>query len=244
MKPTLRATRWILPLLALFSAAGCAAPTTQLGTLAPGVVEAEEEKQRQLAVRSHVAQQGRLDDVAYPILVNGVPLCQGAVGRLPGFRFMNVHAYEGRWRHAASVALGLGDTLSIVHVTRESAATRAGLKVGDQLLRIAGRTLAPGERGLHEANEYLTSLLQVEADELPITVRRRDLVYDFTLQLDRGCRFPASVVIAGELNASADGKGIYVTSAMMRFTDDEELSVIVAHEFAHNAMGHIRAMNK
>lgn len=44
------------------------------------------------------------------------------------------------------------------------------------------------------------------------------------------------------LNAYADGEQIYITSAMVRFADDDDqLAFIIAHEFAHNLMGHIDA---
>jgi len=42
------------------------------------------------------------------------------------------------------------------------------------------------------------------------------------------------------LNAYADGKTINITSAMARFADDDsELAYIIAHEAAHNIMGHV-----
>jgi len=42
------------------------------------------------------------------------------------------------------------------------------------------------------------------------------------------------------LNAYADGKSIFVTPIMMRFAEtDNELSVVLGHEYAHNLMGHI-----
>lgn len=42
------------------------------------------------------------------------------------------------------------------------------------------------------------------------------------------------------LNAYADGEAIFVTPIMMRFAEtDDELSVVLGHEYAHNLMGHI-----
>lgn len=42
------------------------------------------------------------------------------------------------------------------------------------------------------------------------------------------------------LNAYADGNSIFVTPIMMRFAGtDNELSVVLGHEYAHNLMGHI-----
>src|SRR5690606_6718965 len=45
-----------------------------------------------------------------------------------------------------------------------------------------------------------------------------------------------------QVNAYADGKKIYVTPAMMNFArNDEELAVVLGHEYAHNLMGHIKS---
>lgn len=47
------------------------------------------------------------------------------------------------------------------------------------------------------------------------------------------------------VNAYADGKDIYVTTAMMNFAkSDEELATILGHEYAHNLMGHVDAQMK
>jgi predicted Zn-dependent protease len=44
------------------------------------------------------------------------------------------------------------------------------------------------------------------------------------------------------VNAYANGKKIYVTPAMMNFAKtDEELAVVLGHEYAHNVMDHIKS---
>ena len=47
---------------------------------------------------------------------------------------------------------------------------------------------------------------------------------------------------SSEINAYADGEQVVITTGMMRFATDAELAVVVGHEIAHNAMGHISAM--
>lgn len=47
------------------------------------------------------------------------------------------------------------------------------------------------------------------------------------------------------LNAYADGKNVYITPAMARFTEnDSELAFVLAHEYSHNIMGHVAAQQK
>jgi predicted Zn-dependent protease len=58
------------------------------------------------------------------------------------------------------------------------------------------------------------------------------------------CPFRILVPRQDELNAAADGSKIYVATAMLRFASDDELSVVLAHEIAHNAMRHRDAQTK
>jgi beta-barrel assembly-enhancing protease len=81
-------------------------------------------------------------------------------------------------------------------------------------------------------------------DNVAITVYRAGRVSGTVVRPDRVCDYGTLVVNSGELNAFADGRTIYVTSAMMRFLSNDELRVVIAHEFAHNAMGHIKAKKK
>lgn len=54
------------------------------------------------------------------------------------------------------------------------------------------------------------------------------------------CNFGFALEEDKALNAYADGKKIVITTAMMEFAKkDEELLNVVAHEYAHNVMGHI-----
>jgi predicted Zn-dependent protease len=47
------------------------------------------------------------------------------------------------------------------------------------------------------------------------------------------------------VNAYADGKSIFITSAMVKFTrNDDELAFILAHETAHNVMEHISGLQQ
>ncbi len=58
----------------------------------------------------------------------------------------------------------------------------------------------------------------------------------------KSCTYSFALRKDDNLNAYADGKGIYVTAQMMRFAqDDDMLGMVLSHEYAHNIMGHIDA---
>lgn len=60
-----------------------------------------------------------------------------------------------------------------------------------------------------------------------------------------GCYYFFRLLRDEDINAKADGKNIIIYTGMMRFVEnDDELAAVMAHEFAHNLMGHIKAQSK
>lgn len=61
-------------------------------------------------------------------------------------------------------------------------------------------------------------------------------------ELNRRCYYYFRLALDRELNAHADGRNIVIYSGMMYFLkDDDEVAAVMAHELAHNMMGHIDA---
>lgn len=57
-----------------------------------------------------------------------------------------------------------------------------------------------------------------------------------------GCVYDFYVFKDKDPNAYADGNKIYITETMMSFAkSDEELAIVLGHEYAHNVMGHVKA---
>ena len=55
----------------------------------------------------------------------------------------------------------------------------------------------------------------------------------------RGCGYDVQLDPSDELNARADGKRLFITTAMAGFTaTDDELALILGHELAHHVLGH------
>lgn len=76
-------------------------------------------------------------------------------------------------------------------------------------------------------------------NELAMASRNNDCVYSFEVFGESEKNKNPGV------NAFADGKKIYVTKSMMRFaSSDDELALILAHEYSHNMMEHISAQQK
>lgn len=257
MRPISRARTITIVLLL---SAGCAAPTTQLGNVSEDVIRAEQIKQQQLVLKTDFEYQQRLDDVAYPLLKAAVPLCTKAVGSMSGIRFANVHSFKKEYR-AAARGLGFTDTLAIVGVTKGSVADRTGVKPGDRIVGIGGAAAPSGPNAavtfvkqLSQRPVAKAGVGQPSGEVVHLTMRRAVAEESGTgtsseipleLPSDTVCVYNAVAVKDDILNAYADGKNVVITSAMLRFTGaDDELAVVIAHEIAHNAMGHIDAKKK
>lgn len=233
------ARSWSIALPLAFLAGGCATTTTRLAPVAPEVVAAEAERQRELAVATVSEQQRRLDDIAYPLLVAAAEFCEAEPRS--GYRAGSAAAFDGDWRAAAVAALDLSDTLSVIGVTDGSPAHAAGLRIGDRIQRIAGVGPFVGTSAGKRFNEVTASVLAPGMDRYVMAVRRGSEELSLEIAPRPACPYGAHVTEEGELNAYADGKAVYITTTMMRFADDEELAVIVGHEIAHNAMDHLDA---
>lgn len=238
---------------ALGSSAACIAPTTQLGTIAPELVAAEQLKQQQLVIQSEIAEQKRLVDIAYPMVRAAVPLCGKYIMTRTGVTVSNIQAYRKEYVEAAR-AFGLTDTLVVTAVAAGSAAEKAGIRVSDRLLTVSG---APAPMGKNATTAFANLVAPRPTDRnvpalasapLQFTVGRAATEADSSRELavsiaqDTVCAYGALAQKDEMLNAWADGSQVVVTTAMMRFAGtDDELAIIVAHEIAHNAMRHIDA---
>jgi membrane-associated protease RseP (regulator of RpoE activity) len=222
-------------------ATACATATTQFAPAAREDVLAEEVAQRELVLREMSRTQQRLDDLAFPLLRAATPLCSGKTGPRLGISLGALREYQGSWAAAASVALKVTDTVSIVRVSASSPAERAGLKAGDRLLSVAGTPVPVGRGAIESAR---SELVDMRSRPVSLVVRRGDSIHTVEVTPEIVCSVGAVVTQSGDLNAYADGKNIIFPWAMMKFTTDDELRVVISHEIAHNAMGHIEARQR
>jgi len=59
---------------------------------------------------------------------------------------------------------------------------------------------------------------------------------------ERGCYYYFRLSQDNDLNSHADGENVVIYTGMIRFVEsDDELAAVMAHELAHNLMGHIQA---
>jgi hypothetical protein len=250
----------LLLALAALACSACVAPSTQLNAISPADLEAEQLKQQQLVIRGDLRDQQRIEDVGYPLLKAALPMCgPGAKTTRSGLRFANVHTFSKQYQPAAR-AMGFTDTLTVVGVARGSAADRGGIAIGDRLVGLGTIEFVPGRNATQQATDAFERAHNRDAD-LALTVRRGSLALagaapvsevsadpaslSITLPADTLCNYTLTALKDDALNAFADGRGVFVTSSMLRFAaTDDELATVLAHEIAHNAMKHMDAESK
>lgn len=228
------------------SAMACAMPVTSLEPISPERIRAEELKQQQLVVDWQVRQLSRIENVGHTLLAAANSYCQQTAAQRPGLLFLTATDFGAPLVPAAR-ALGYSDTLIIVNVARGSAAERAGLRSGDRVITIEGR---PAPRGTAARDEALrriakpstTDVVTVEVlrnGRSPAEAASAPSRHTFSFSPEIACPFGLAVHRDDAVNAFADGRNVYVTTGMLRFVeDDDQLATVMAHEVAHNAMGH------
>ncbi len=237
-----RAALSAIAALAASSLGACATTTTNLVQVDPALVRAEETKERELALETNRDVQAHLDELARPLLIAAKPLCGADTAPLLGFRYGTLTDYEKEWRAPAAAALSLTETPKVTSVTSGAAAAAAGLEPGDEIVRVGSIDVPPGKDANKALGEWFEAYRK-EGGPAQLSVRRDGNSEKVTITPELGCNYGVFLVRC-DLNAYADGENVYVTSSMMRFATDDELAIIIAHEIAHNAMGHIAAKKK
>jgi beta-barrel assembly-enhancing protease len=185
----------------------------------------------------------RVATIAYRLATRGVSLCPLRQA-LPGLTLHSIGQYSEDFRAAARAAFGLGFSPALAVVVPGGAADRAGLRAGDALTAIGG--VVQGGGGLRKAGttEAITTAhvaldrgLQTPPLRLSVMRAGRPLIIELTGVM--GCKSRIELVPNAKLNAKADGEIVQITTAVLEETrDDSELAFIIAHEMAHNVLGH------
>lgn len=224
-------------MLVLLAFAGCATPVTQRVKVDSVAAELEAKKQREIALASLFEDRMRLDRVAFPLLVKGVPLCGEKTRYRVGAFLINANALK-EFAEAGRSLWGLTDIVQVVEVVPGSPAQAAGIKPGDLPVALNDWQVPVGEEAVKRLDEKLEELTKTGA---PFTVRlirggQTQAVEVFPV---KACGFKVLLSEKDDVNAYADGNNAIITRGMLRFAkDDTELALVVAHEIAHNAMGH------
>lgn len=221
----------------------CATPATHRANVDEDLVETERHIQREIALRQLLKREARLLDVANDLLIEGAGICD-ETRPYAGAKYASIEDFEVEMQDAARSALNVKDGLTVLHVVAGSPADQAGLKAGDVINAVDGKVIksdngAWGESITQRFQSIAVSTL-TDNGAIDLTVSRNGAAREIKIESKEVCAYNVILANSDTINAYADGQNIVITTGMMRFAeDDDELALVVAHELAHNAMGHL-----
>ncbi|MGH8120726.1 MAG: M48 family metalloprotease, partial [Gammaproteobacteria bacterium] len=227
-------------MLAVVFLSGCG-PTTVRTAPDEAAVELEAKRQMEFALREQLNKQERLQNVGWPVLEAGLPLCVDRKRWAIGAFYANQHDFPKELQETAVSMLGGGEDLQILTLVRDSPAAASGLQKGDVIISVNAKNVPAGK----DASGKFSDLLKQELENgkaVDFVVRREGVQETASITPVEICDYPLALLNQNVVNAYADGNNIVVFSGLMDFArTDQELSLVLAHELSHNAMRHIDA---
>ncbi len=212
--------------------------------MACGAAYAAPAPEQLAAYRALVAQDLRLATVGHRLASANSPFCQRRE-RNPGWVLHDEKQYPAR--EIARAAFSLRHPVAISSVVAGGEAERLGIKAGDGLVAINGTVL-----NIHTEIQHKQSAERIENIEkgvrraleiggpVGVTLQTADGRTTIALNPPETCKSRFWVDASSKLDAGADGEGVRITEGLMAFVgaDNDELAAVVAHELAHNLLGH------
>jgi beta-barrel assembly-enhancing protease len=184
-----------------------------------------------------VAADRRLVEVGRRLAKGGAGFCAGTVSN-PGWTLADVEQYRPEVRAGVKASLGIGALPTVVAVEPGGAAAQAGVQPGDALVSIDGQAIPPAPS--IGASRIRLALIERAAPVETVTVSRGGRVLTLSLRPELGC--PSHFLIGrakGLRGVSSDGRQVGVSPEMLDYVaTDDELALVLAHELAHNILGH------
>lgn len=190
----------------------------------------------------------RVAGIAWRILTANRARCARQVPQT-GLVVYAADQYAGAFQPVAVRLFHLARGPAIAAVTPGSAAARDGLRAGDVLTSIDGIPLPTAGDGaasfasVQTVHDRLEAALATSPARLVVLRDGQPLPVD--LSADRGCPSFVQLVPSKKRDAEADGKTVTISSTVAEYAhDDDELATPIAHELAHNILGHRAALDR
>jgi Peptidase family M48/PDZ domain len=201
-----------------------------------------------VSLRGFAAQEMRLETIAYRMGAATANMCSDHT-MLTGLLFHDLSQYDPGIRPAVASAFSLDDGVGVIQIVPGSAADRAGLRIDDEIVAIGGRSVRDPSAALQRRKssarvEQVEAMLRAALEHGPteLVVRRRGNLIELPFAAEQGCGGELALVNSGDTNAWSDGNRVVLTTAIVQLArNDDEIAFVVAHEMAHNILGHSRS---
>lgn len=217
----------------------CAAPQTVRPAVDAAAVATEQHRQTLFVLESRQRDYERVYNIVERLRAANADLCPETEQSI-GVRFETVHDYARENRAAAAELWDLAEQPTVLWVAVGSPAAEAGVRARDRLVSINGQRIEPGRRASRVAFRQMREAAQ--RGVVALDVERGDGMHTVSIEPVRRCRYDFYLTDDAEANAFADGDTIYINRGILQVArTDEELALVIGHELAHNAMGHLDA---
>ncbi|QQV78454.1 M48 family metalloprotease [Sphingomonas aliaeris] len=193
------------------------------------------------------AEDARVARISYRLTTVGAKRCLMLEPNI-GLVLQHLSQFEQKDRAEIIAALPLDRGPGVIAIVLGGPAAEAGIHPGDILLDVNGVPI-PSEPGLsqpfdagraHRRNDTVTDLLEKAR---MITVLREGAARTLTIAPVPACLSRVHLARSGQRNAFADGRHVFLTTGILALLrNDHELAFFIAHEMAHNILGHAAAM--
>lgn len=188
----------------LFIQSACMSPSTAPPVSSAAVVEAEQERQKELVITTYRDRNARLQTAALPIRYANADLCGDRVGMVDGSFIDSSHTYEKGYRSAAT-RLGIDVLPTFTIVVDGSPAHSAGVQEGDVVVEVNGDRL-PMPTNKRSARRVIDMVAEATAaPEYSLVIRRDGVEVPINVVPQEGCAHGVVLLPNDELNAFADG---------------------------------------
>lgn len=186
----------------------------------------------------------RLATVGYRLALANAPFCERK-SRNPGWVLHDLVQYADP--KTAQAAFNSRAPVAVSAIVLGGPADLSGIEVGDGILAINGKQLSElasaSSKNKSERLEKVQNLLEEALDskgdvEIVLATTNGKTLIRISPPMICASRF--WVDTETKLDAGADGVSVRVTEGLMALTggDDAQLAAAVAHEMAHNLLGH------
>lgn len=239
-----RPNRGAFPVKGAFLAAALALPDVAASA------EPVQTRQQVAELRELQALDQRVADIGWRLATSNLPLCPQQVAAT-GITLHTASQYAQAYRDAAQAAFGLvGDDPGVLSVAQGSPAWEAGIRPGDRLTAIDGVPFTPpaasdAKQGSYAATDTAMQRLEsIAAGQRPVIGLIRDgVAREVVLAPVAACASRFEMATGNAFNANSNGNVVQVFGRLVvALPRDDDLALVMAHELAHNVLGHSQAI--
>lgn len=195
-----------------------------------------------------------LANIARPSADGGFPATPPMSTPAPNLGFVLQHLSQFNVADRAGViaTLPLDRGPGVIALAPDGPAARAGIRTGDVLLAIDGVAIprdgdpaAPfSAKHARDRADTVSDLLEAAAVRpFSLTLWRDGSMLTLRVTAAAGCPSRLHLARSTQRNAYADGHHVFLTTGLLALLrNDDELAFVIAHEMAHNILGHAAVM--